>query len=241
MVVYKITNLINKKIYIGQTRAKLRDRWNSHCRNKNNSLITAAINKYGRENFTIEVIDNALTTEELNKKEAYWIQYYDSSNKQIGYNIMPGGDSHTTHSPETKEKLRDISKNMSQETRKKIGDAQRGRKHSQEFIEKRIAPRRGYKWSEESKQKSRDKQKGRRFTEEHKLKIKEARKRQPVSERAIEAMRCANIGKKASPELREKHRLNALKREQKKLEERLKKDPSYKTTKQLKEEKQNGK
>ncbi len=71
-IIYKITNIINGKIYIGQTTATLESRFYSHCqfnRNKDNSVIFKAIKKYGKENFKIEKIDCAYSEDELNKKE----------------------------------------------------------------------------------------------------------------------------------------------------------------------------
>ena len=81
MIVYKVTNLINGKFYIGITQYSAEERLNSHWREakshkKNNKPLTYfhnALLYYGIENFKIEVIDTAENREELNKKEIYWI------------------------------------------------------------------------------------------------------------------------------------------------------------------------
>ncbi len=95
MIIYKITNEINGKVYIGQTTRNLEQRWKDHkCEAKDckrGRAIHRAIHKYGVENFTIEQIDNAETQEELNEKERYWIEYYES-NTSKGYNLTDGGD-----------------------------------------------------------------------------------------------------------------------------------------------------
>ena len=95
MIIYKITNKINGKIYIGQTTRSLKQRWKDHrCEAKDckrGRAIHRAIHKYGVENFTIEQIDCAITQEELNEKERYWIKYYES-NTSKGYNLTDGGD-----------------------------------------------------------------------------------------------------------------------------------------------------
>ena len=93
MYIYKITNLINGKIYIGQTTRTLQQRWIEHCKpsSTNCVLLHNAIQKYGKENFIIEKIDMACDLEELNKKEIYWINYYDSANSDKGYNLSLGG------------------------------------------------------------------------------------------------------------------------------------------------------
>jgi group I intron endonuclease len=90
--IYKITNLINGKIYIGQTIMPLSRRWRAHCSGKDHSMkIALAINKYGKENFTIEVIDTAENLDDLNKKEELYISQYDCTNDSEGYNILSGG------------------------------------------------------------------------------------------------------------------------------------------------------
>lgn len=85
--VYKITNLVNNKIYIGQT-VNLNRRWSEH-KSKSKSPVSRAIKKYGENNFTIEVLyfgDN------FNEEESRYIKEYQSQNKEIGYNIADGGE-----------------------------------------------------------------------------------------------------------------------------------------------------
>ncbi len=88
MWIYKITNIQNNKVYIGQTIRPIQDRFHRHINDALNNILDThfarAIRKYGKDNFVIEQIDQAQTQDELNKKEQYWIQYYDSV--QNGYN-----------------------------------------------------------------------------------------------------------------------------------------------------------
>lgn len=86
--IYKITNNINGKIYIGQSR-NIESRWQQHQEPARNSLISRAIKKYGVDNFTFEVIEEC-TIEELDKREIYWIDYYKSFDN--GYNLTRGGE-----------------------------------------------------------------------------------------------------------------------------------------------------
>lgn len=95
--IYKITCLINNKIYIGKTETSIQQRWEEHCRasfleshSDYNFAFHRAIRKYGKENFIVEEIDTTNDSEELKEKEKYWIQYYDSYNN--GYNSTLGGD-----------------------------------------------------------------------------------------------------------------------------------------------------
>ena len=97
MLIYKITNLINNKCYIGQTIKTAEERWKEHQAhafgshpNDQNKTLYKAIRKYGVENFTFEVLqDNIETFEQLDKAEIYWIDYYNSFVK--GYNETFGG------------------------------------------------------------------------------------------------------------------------------------------------------
>ena len=91
--IYKITNIINGKSYIGQTIQDVKNRFYQHCATKCNKavlnmVIHKSIKKYGKSNFTIEVIEEIDSTN-LNDREKYWIRYYDSYNN--GYNSTKGG------------------------------------------------------------------------------------------------------------------------------------------------------
>ena len=95
--IYKITNLANGMMYIGQTRQKLYMRFSQHIYNAGNSefrrctLVTEAIKEYGRDKFTITPIDHAHTREEADNKEVFWIEHYKSTKDEFGYNILEGG------------------------------------------------------------------------------------------------------------------------------------------------------
>lgn len=92
--IYKITNNINGKIYIGKTMHSIEQRWKEHLANvkkedcKNRPLYKA-INKYGVKNFSIEEIEECSDTI-LSDREKYWIEYYSSFKN--GYNATKGGD-----------------------------------------------------------------------------------------------------------------------------------------------------
>lgn len=90
--IYKITNQINGKIYIGQTVQSIATRWKQHINDayaQQKCLhLCAAIVKYGEANFTVEEIEKC-PLDELDQREIYWIKKYDSQN--CGYNITAGG------------------------------------------------------------------------------------------------------------------------------------------------------
>ena len=92
--IYKITNLINGKIYIGKTTSSIEERWKEHIHSINrdnikNRPLYKAINRYGIKNFSIEKIEE-VQVDILNEREIYWINFYDSF--KTGYNATLGGD-----------------------------------------------------------------------------------------------------------------------------------------------------
>ena len=88
--IYKITNKINGKIYIGQSN-NIERRFKEHKRlgEKSRIPVDLAISKEGKENFSFEVLEEC-QIEQLNEKETYWIQYFNSI--EYGYNCSIGGD-----------------------------------------------------------------------------------------------------------------------------------------------------
>ena len=114
MWIYKITNIQSQKVYIGQTIRPIEQRFHRHINDAMNNILdthfTRAIRKYGKDNFIIEEIDSAKTQNELNKKEQYWIQYYNSVND--GYNETDainkcGGNTYLSKTEEEMEVIKD--------------------------------------------------------------------------------------------------------------------------------------
>lgn len=97
-IIYKITNNINNKIYIGQTIRDLNARWQEHKKvanqllnSQSNSPLYQAMRKYGIEHFQIEQLEE-VENDALNARECYWINFYDSYRQ--GYNATFGGNGH---------------------------------------------------------------------------------------------------------------------------------------------------
>ena len=93
--IYKITNLKNNKGYIGQS-TDIESRWKNHkieLRNNthNNSHLQSAFNKYGEEAFEFRILETTFE-ENLDNAEEYWINYFDSTNPDKGYNLTHGGN-----------------------------------------------------------------------------------------------------------------------------------------------------
>lgn len=90
MYIYQITNLINGKIYIGQTN-NIQKRWANHkCNNDPDMVIARALRKYGIDNFKFEVLLRGLTPDEANQKEIELIKEKNSL-VPYGYNVATGG------------------------------------------------------------------------------------------------------------------------------------------------------
>lgn len=121
--IYKITNNINGKIYIGQVYNKsINDRFIRHCDSASKipkSYLARAIHKYGKENFKVEQIEECYSVSELNEREKYWIAYYNSTNGEIGYNLTPGGEGGNTYLCKSEEEMSII--------RHKISNANKGK------------------------------------------------------------------------------------------------------------------
>ena len=112
MIIYKSTNKITGKIYIGQTTHTLDKRIKGHIKEskiESNRPFMLSINKYGEDNFTFETIDSANNLDELNDKEVYWINFYDSVSPN-GYNVTGGGQGKKMKT--TKELSRIISEGL---------------------------------------------------------------------------------------------------------------------------------
>lgn len=126
--VYKITNTVNGKIYVGLTKQTIHMRLMDHY--KRGFALTDAIHKYGKDKFLIESLETNLTKDQASEREKYYISELNSTVKGVGYNMTFGGDGVAVveHTAEYRKKLSDAAKKN--HANKIIG--MHGRKHSQE-------------------------------------------------------------------------------------------------------------
>lgn len=108
MQIYKITNKLNNKVYIGK------DTTNNSNYFGSGKLITYALKKYGVENFDKVILEECDSNQTLCEREKYWINYYNSTDLEIGYNISKGGDGGDTftNNPDLEKIKKKISDTM---------------------------------------------------------------------------------------------------------------------------------
>jgi len=132
-LIYKVTNLVNNKVYIGLTTRCLTDRMHDHYYDSNhNSHLSfhKAIRKYNWESFCWEVLEDNISIDLLNTKEQEYIKLYESFNPEKGYNCTTGGDS-AVFRPEVIEKMAAAKrgKPLSEETKKKLSEIHKGKRY----------------------------------------------------------------------------------------------------------------
>lgn len=151
-VVYRHTSP-SGKVYIGITSLKPEKRWRNGEGYKGCYKFYNAIQKYGWDNIKHEIIFSGLNEDSAKLIEEIFIYYYKQQN--ISLNITDGGDGMKGyhHTEEAKKKISEAGKNPSEETRKKIGAAQKGKILSEETRKKIGASLKGHKVSEEHKKK----------------------------------------------------------------------------------------
>lgn len=126
--IYMITNLVNSKVYIGQTKQRLQTRFSQHlCPNSSCKALRAAVRKYGRESFEILKLTTAETQEEADELERKWIRWTRANNPKYGYNQTDGGRGNGAAFND------EVKRNMSI-SRRGSGNSFYGKKHSEDSL-----------------------------------------------------------------------------------------------------------
>ena len=167
MIIYKTTNNINKKVYIGQTIKSLNKRKKAHLYNSTkgyDNYLYRAIRKYGENNFKWEVLCECNSNDELNEKEQYYIKKYDSYGDG-GYNMTAGGEGIFSYRHTEKHK-KFMSKRMSGKNNPMYGRDRSGKNNPMYGIDRKgqlLGPK---FHTEETKKKIRQKLLGRKISKE---------------------------------------------------------------------------
>lgn len=167
MVIYKITNKINGKIYIGQTNNSLEYRWKQHCApySKTNSYLYNSVKCHGKEVFETKIIARCNNQEEMDHRETYYIRLFNTLVPN-GYNLRSGGSRGRMH----------------EESKKLLSKVKKGKHYSPstEFKKGQPSLRVGTKHTEETKRKMRKPR-----SEQAKVNMSLARKAKPLSEKQL--------------------------------------------------------
>jgi len=144
MIIYKILNKINNKIYIGQTTRSVKDRMEEHCKPYNKSYLSKAIRKYGKDNFQIDELEMTASIEKMNELEKYYIVMFNSKSPN-GYNVLEGGRESSRIRSKTK------GRPLSEAHKKKIGLANKGKIRTDAMKEVQSKLKKGTKLSKNTR------------------------------------------------------------------------------------------
>lgn len=209
-IIYKHTSP-KGKVYIGMTCNKPVVRWGKNGSGyKNNTHFWSAIQKYGWDNFEHEILLYGLSKKQAEEKEKEFIKLYQSTNKTKGYNICSGGEVNVP-TDETKKKISDANRGRkwTEEQKARISGRDKGRFVPIEWREKMSASHKGIKHSEETKRKISQSNKGKVFTEEHRKNISKSCKGRTVKEETKKKISETLL--KSNRKISEKHKEKLIK------------------------------
>lgn len=122
MIIYKITNKINGKFYIGKTIDCLKNRWSKHCRPSSKcTYLSSAIKKYGPDNFKLQILIHCTSKKHLNELEQMCIAKY-----KPDYNLTKGGDGGALTGPALEKMKLNVSRSL-----RGVKKPKRSKRHSE--------------------------------------------------------------------------------------------------------------
>lgn len=201
--IYIVTNVDNGKVYIGQTLRTADARWRSHlvqARRGDNEYFHRAIRSYGEKSFVCRMLEE-VPDDVVNEREIALITFYQSTDRDKGYNVAAGGR-HAKHTLETRKAMSErmkgnkcgLGKIPTAEHRMKISIANKGR----------IGVHLGKKFSEATRRKMSEARQGRIVSPETCAKISEAKKGVRMADEAIRRAAISRTGLKRTEETKQK-------------------------------------
>lgn len=192
MIVYKTTNLLNGKIYVGKDESD-RDHYLG-----SGYILKRAIEKYGKDNFKKEILETCDSRQVLEEREKYWIKESNATDPKIGYNVAEGGTGGNTYFGKTEDEMKLI--------KEKISNSGKGRVFSEEH-RKRLS-----EFAKSRKGNKPSKFKGLKYEEymtpdkaiEIRKKIKDARAKQIMTDETKKKIGDSSRGKVLSEETKTK-------------------------------------
>lgn len=133
--IYAVINTLNRKVYVGQTKKSLDERWARHkqlARNGVQRPLYSAIRKYGEEVFAVCTLERIETPTELDNRERYWIAEFEATNREKGYNITDGGgggDVFSQHPNKENIRAKYKARRWTEDQRHKFRSTVKGREH----------------------------------------------------------------------------------------------------------------
>lgn len=181
--IYKTTNILTEKIYIGQTCKQGKD-FDYYF--GSGTILKLSIKKYGIHNFTKEILRICKSQKELDVFEEIYIKRFDSINSKIGYNILSEnpvgcGDKNPMkiESVKIKNSILRRGKKASEEAKSNLSKALKGRKLSEEHKNNISKGNKGKIHSEETIMKISNAKKGKKFSAKHKESLSKAMRENP--------------------------------------------------------------
>ncbi len=240
-IIYCARNILNGKVYIGQTTRCIKARKEQHISEANNKdyCFAKALREYGLHGFNWEVLCNVeaptrlVLKEYLYIAEQMFIKQYDSMNRNNGYNSTRGGVGSIgfKHNEISKKKMRDAEQNIGEknpmfgkhhtgETKKKIGEKNAGKQRTEEMKQKMSKAHIGNHHTEETKRKQSEANKGKCISLESRKKQSESMKKKYIfdaefknkSSERLKKVHENNKGKHRSGETKKKMSESARKR-----------------------------
>jgi group I intron endonuclease len=199
--IYKTTNLLNKKIYVGQSKYDDPTYFGSGI------FIKKALEKYGIQNFYKEILEKCDSQTKANEREKFWIKKLESKKREIGYNIADGGSSfimndeiaqkisETLSGKYTGENSFRAGIKLTDEHKKSISKANSGKIVSTDTRKKISESRKGIVFSEESKKKMSISHSSKKLTTEHKINISKSLEGRKHTEETKNLLKDKNLNK----------------------------------------------